>query len=211
MLETWVTTAAAAFAGNDDTICQQSVYDFALAPLLADTTDCDSLLWITSGLGTFNDSRLLHPVYTLDPLETGDIVFSLVGYGIDPCGNDTSIMVLTINPIPNGSIAFNPADTCCVNEVVGFTGSDNSGTTITNWDWDFADGNTSTVQNPTHTYTSAFANAQNVSLTLTNSDGCTNTSYQQIMVTNPSISFNINPATACFGDTTGFDRNRRHC
>jgi PKD repeat protein len=32
-----------------------------------------------------------------------------------------------------------------------------AGTTITNWYWDFGDGNTSTLQNPVHTYTAAGA------------------------------------------------------
>jgi PKD repeat protein len=42
--------------------------------------------------------------------------------------------------------------------------------TITNWLWDFGDGTNSTLQNPCHTYTAA--GNYNVSLRITNSNGC---------------------------------------
>ncbi|MGB1017604.1 MAG: S8 family serine peptidase [Chitinophagales bacterium] len=56
----------------------------------------------------------------------------------------------------------------CTNQVIQFT--DNStGTTLTNWLWDFGDGNTSTIQNPTHTY---LANGTyTVTLNVTNAFG----------------------------------------
>ncbi len=66
--------------------------------------------------------------------------------------------------------------------VADFAGSPTSGTrplevtftdlstgVIDSWSWDFGDGNTSTAQNPTHTYVAA--GTYTVSLTVTNPDG----------------------------------------
>jgi PKD repeat protein len=48
---------------------------------------------------------------------------------------------------------------------ITFTGSNSGATPVTSWYWDFGDGNTSTLQNPTHTY--AIAGTYKVCLTIT--------------------------------------------
>lgn len=48
------------------------------------------------------------------------------------------------------------------------------------WAWDFGDGNTSTQQNPTHTF--AAGGTYNVCLTVTSTDGCTDASCQDVFV-----------------------------
>lgn len=48
------------------------------------------------------------------------------------------------------------------------------------WSWDFGDGNTSTEQNPTHTYTQA--GTYLVRLTVSNAEGCTNTTVSEVTV-----------------------------
>ena len=48
------------------------------------------------------------------------------------------------------------------------------------WAWDFGDGNTSTEQNPTHTYTQP--GTYLVRLTVTNAEGCSNTAAAEITV-----------------------------
>lgn len=40
----------------------------------------------------------------------------------------------------------------CLSEVITFTDLSTPSGTIISWDWDFGDGNASTLQNPTHTY-----------------------------------------------------------
>ncbi len=52
--------------------------------------------------------------------------------------------------------------------------------TITAWEWDFGDGNSSTLQNPTHTYDTA--NTYIVTLTVTDDDDTTGTTLQIITV-----------------------------
>jgi len=50
---------------------------------------------------------------------------------------------------------------------------------ITSWNWNFGDGQTSTLQNPVHTFSSLVA-SYNVCLTIVTSSGCTNTYCQNI-------------------------------
>jgi len=64
---------------------------------------------------------------------------------------------------------------------VDFTDTSNDADgVITNWDWDFGDGNSSTSQNPSHLY--AADGTYNVSLTVTDDDGATNTINQDVTV-----------------------------
>src|SRR4029077_5519482 len=60
------------------------------------------------------------------------------------------------------------------------TSSDPDGT-ITSYSWNFGDGGTSTVQNPSHTY--ATPGTYNVALTVTDNAGATNTVTQSVTVT----------------------------
>jgi len=48
------------------------------------------------------------------------------------------------------------------------------------WDWDFGDGGQSDEENPIHTYTAT--GTYTVSLTITNADGCENTSIEQVTI-----------------------------
>ncbi len=91
-------------------------------------------------------------------------------------GNSDSItklqyIVVYAKPTTNFSAA--PL-TGCFPLPVNFTDLSTPGTgSITTWLWDFGDGNTSTLQNPSHTYTSS--GNYNITLVVTNSNGCTKT------------------------------------
>jgi PKD repeat protein len=67
--------------------------------------------------------------------------------------------------------------------------------TIVSWDWDFGDGNTSTLQNPTHTYSSD--GWYDVTLTVTTNTSAFDSKTRQIW-----IGPNLNP-TANFSHSTG--------
>jgi len=53
----------------------------------------------------------------------------------------------------------------------------------TSWSWDFGDGNTSNLQNPTHTYTTA--GNYTVCLTVTGTAGCTQSTCRNVIINNP--------------------------
>jgi gliding motility-associated-like protein len=82
-------------AGSDATICEGSVY------LLIDAsaTNTTSLLWTTSGTGTFDDPTVLNAVYTpsLTDIVNGTVVLTLTGQAPAPCQPVSDEMVLTIN------------------------------------------------------------------------------------------------------------------
>jgi gliding motility-associated-like protein len=72
--------------------------------------------------------------------------------------------------------------TACAGETVTFT--DNSSTDLIysmDYLWDFGDGTTSTLENPTHTW--ATTGAKNVTLTITDVSGCTDVSNVNITIT----------------------------
>ncbi len=67
----------------------------------------------------------------------------------------------------------------------------------TGWQWDFGDGNTSTQQNPSHTYTAE--GSYDVTLTITSRQGCTNTLTQPafVRVIKPTVAFGNAPTGGC--------------
>jgi len=74
------------------------------------------------------------------------------------------------------SVAAGPAfhaDTTSGNSPLPVQFWDDSTGTPTAWLWDFGDGQTSTQQNPTHTYTSSVSRTYDVKLTVTNAAGST--------------------------------------
>ena len=80
----------------------------------------------------------------------------------------TQYIVVHALPVP----AFTASDTAgCFPLTVRFTDNGTAGSgNATTWQWDFGDGNLSSVQNPVHKYTSA--GAFTVTLRVTNSNGC---------------------------------------
>jgi gliding motility-associated-like protein len=72
---------------------------------------------------------------------------------------------------------------------------------VISWSWDFGDGNTSTLQNPSHTY--AVYGTYNVELITTSSEGCNSAIYMQQVTINDTPSPNFSSTTVCAnGGTT---------
>ena len=92
----------------------------------------------------------------LDPTNSG--VLQLNGTNA-PCG------MMSNPPVAAFTSTFAPP--VCPNDVITFV--DLSTNNPTNWLWDFGDGNTSTLQSPTHSYTTS--GTYDVSLTVSNADG----------------------------------------
>jgi gliding motility-associated-like protein len=91
---------------------------------------------------------------------------------------------------------FNFVSSPCSNQVA-FT--DSSYNTPNNWLWNFDDGSTSTLQNPTHTY--ATSGTYNVQLISSNANGCADTTVVQVVFTGSTTT--INPSTSiCEGMNT---------
>ena len=99
---------AIAYAGSNATICETSTYTLngSLAQYYT------SLIWTTSGTGTFSNATILHPVYTPSSadISAGGITLTLNLVANVPCANTSSSMTLSIsrqamaNAGPNATI-----------------------------------------------------------------------------------------------------------
>jgi len=84
------------------------------------------------------------------------------------CESDTVTKTFMVNPAPVVSIT---AQDGCLNVPVNFFGTQTDNiTTITQWNWNFGDGATSTLQDPVHDF--SVAGNMNVQLNATASNGC---------------------------------------
>jgi PKD repeat protein len=112
---------------------------------------------------------------------------------------DTVSNIIFVDSLP---IAQFTADTVCYGDLTTFTDlSISQGSANDTWQWDFGDGTIDSIQNPQHIYPNA--GVFNVMLVVTNINGCSDTTYQDIIVDTlplPDFSFNV----SCFGDTTHF-------
>ena len=109
------------------------------------------------------------------------------------------------------------ATTGCTPLTVNFT--DNSAvmnSEIISWEWNFGDGGTADIPNPTHVFTNETANTFNVSLVITTADGCTATQSETISLLGVTDISAGEDRTICigeptileglvFGDTTGLE------
>jgi PKD repeat protein len=186
-------------AGSDESYCDQVPFDFATSTIPPSASNYDSILW-SGGAGSFSDPKILHPIYTPATGESGSITISLIAYGLAPCGNSTSTMTLTVGTLPDPDFSFSPNSLICVDDAVDFSGTNNNATTITNWNWDFGDGNSSNIQNPTHPF--ATSGIFDVELSLTSLSGCVKSISQQIAINEiPDARMTIGPSNLTCAET----------
>ncbi|MEN6368116.1 MAG: PKD domain-containing protein [Thermotogota bacterium] len=94
-------------------------------------------------------------------------------------------------------------------QTIQFTGAatDSDGDAISAWHWDFGDGNTSDIQNPTHRYPNG--GTFTATLTVTDARGVTGTATKTITVEGPpnvapTVAFTWTPAAPASGATVTF-------
>jgi len=83
-------------AGNYSTICEGSTYELSSAS----ANNATSVLWTSTGTGTFSDTTLLNPVYTpsASDILDGFIALKLHVSSAPSCSTSTNAMLLNINP-----------------------------------------------------------------------------------------------------------------
>lgn len=143
------------------------------------STPANAYFW---DFGDGNTSTAQNPSHTYSA--TGQYLVCLTV--VDSCGADSVCQTLNVTcPVPGTSFS---------NSANGLmqTFSDQSSNSPSSWFWDFGDGNTSNMQNPSHSY--AAPGNYTVCLTTTNSCG-SDSSCQVLAVSCPA-------ATAAFSDST---------
>jgi len=110
---------------------------------------------------------------------------------------------ITITAYATPTAAFSVADTTCLGVASTFKDQSvaNNGT-IGAWQWDFGDGATSTLQNPSHIYNAA--GNYTTKLTVTNSNGCISTTVSKLIHIGalPTASFNYSSPDCVTGAVT---------
>ncbi len=90
--------SATANAGADDETCEDTPYT-----LSGSATNQESVLWVSSGDGTFDDATSLTATYTPGTSDVGSgiVMLTLSAYAVSPCGEDASDdMVLLVQGVP---------------------------------------------------------------------------------------------------------------
>jgi hypothetical protein len=150
-------------AGPDDQTCEG--LNFIVSQ--ASASDYLTLLWVSSGTGTFNNPAVLNPVYTPSAFDIsqGSIVLSLTAFAQAPCSNATDSLILTISQQPE---AFAGNDNhACVGE--GYLISDATATNFDEVFWTSSGSGTFdniTLVNPTYTPSTVDLEAGVVILTM---------------------------------------------
>lgn len=157
--------------------------------------------WSFGDGGTSTDENPTH-TYT----SAGTYTVTLIGLDEAGC-NDTTTVELTVDPIPTADFEFvisgfsseDGATGGCIATPVQFNDLSTIADpgTITEWDWDFGDGSSSTEENPEHEYGSP--GTYTVELTVSTENGCSATTTLDIIMTE-SLSLEISSNDpSCFG------------
>jgi PKD repeat protein len=144
--------------------------------------------------GDGNISSQYNPSHTYT--SPGTYTVSLYAAG---CGYDTATTTVTVHPMPQ--IDFSLLDSSCVNQAVSFL---NQSTNIASVSWDFGDGTTSTLTNPTHTYLNP--GIYTVTLSgISQTYGCTTQIAKSIQINpSPNASMSLGTNNGCVSLTVQF-------
>jgi gliding motility-associated-like protein len=143
------------------------------APLAVDFKDAstgDAKFWNWDfGNGQLSNRQNVSITY----YNPGTYTVTLVVRNANGTNGITKTNYIVVNPSPTNNFTAD-YNTVCLPGNIQFTDQSqaNAGT-LTNWDWDFGDGTTSTLQNPKKAYTAI--GYYTVSLKITSSTGCTQT------------------------------------
>jgi len=151
---------------------------------------------LSSGASNFSTTQ--HPSHTYT--SSGNKLVTLVVTNSNGC-RDTIQHSILINalPVPN----FTTSATCAGQDMQ-FTNTSTTtlGSTIVSYNWNFGDGGSSTLPSPSHPY--ANYGIYNVTLTIVNTNGCTNTITKPVLVNPKPVPNFTFTAGSCIGNPVTF-------
>jgi gliding motility-associated-like protein len=156
---------------------------------------------------TNDSSNVQNPTYTYPA--PGSYTVTLTA-GTTPCPS-TFTTVVTVHGLPTSSYVYNQI---CGGQTVNFTATStiNVGDTIATYAWNFGDpgsggNNTSTLSNPSHTFSTS--GTFTVTLITTSTFGCTNTSTQ-VLTVGPTPVAAFSATTVCTNSPMLFTNNSQN-
>ena len=150
--------------------------------------------------GGLNTSVLTNPSHRFSTV--GPYTITLTATSINGCINSVSKQLTLIYPQPHGLFTVLPEN--CLHDTTFFTDQSNgSGSVVTEWHWNFGDGQTSVVQSPYHIY--AAAGTYTVTLYIKTDKGCISDTMVKPVIINPlpGSSFTVS-APVCETKTVTF-------
>tara|TARA_R110002072_G_scaffold291008_1_gene458897 strand:- start:10802 stop:14554 length:3753 start_codon:yes stop_codon:yes gene_type:complete len=148
--------------------------------------------WSSLGTGGWNPSpNVVVTTYIPSALDiaNGSVDLILSSASVFGCAPNSDVVTITFLSSPTANFT---ATTSCAGSNTIYT--DASSGSVTGWDWDFGDADTSIVSNPTHTYTGP--GNYNTTLIVYSTNGCSDT-IQQSVVVNPVPIADFSPTAAC--------------
>ncbi len=212
-----LTTTNAGGCAKDSTIAVSDIYAQAHSSFTVNTENClnDPTVFTSTSTGSgagiqtyywdFGDatpvSNVQNPSHIYATAGTKTIKHWIKT--VNNCMSDTMQHTVVVNPLPTGD--FNFTTPSCETRTISFNDVSvaNAGT-IVSWSWDFADpssgtSNTSTLQNPTHTFASS--GTYNVKLTVTTDKGCVSAAFVRPVTINSRPQSGYIVPEVCLNDT----------
>jgi gliding motility-associated-like protein len=166
-----------------DSICED-------APLTFTNTSVPAPVTAAWNFGDGTTSAQINPVKTF--ATPGVYTVSMVA-GFGGC-SDSVLKNITVLAKPTADFNAPNRQACKAPFTVNFN---NTSSAAVSYNWNFGDGNTSTTANPSHTYNAA--GEYDVTLTVTNALGCTDSikKIKYVVITPPQLSFVNLPDSGC--------------
>lgn len=179
--------------------CLDSAAVFTVDPIITNIDSIATYLW---DFGDGETSIEQNPTHTY-PVD-GTYTITLTVTDINGCMNAVS-HELVLAPLPIS--LFGASESQCLSDSIVFTNYSTAASGyIVEWIWDFGDGNISTIDFPDNPNTSHIYNVSgtySATLTVTNSNGCSNISTQEIVI-QPGPIANFDFESGCFDASTNF-------
>ena len=154
----------------------------------------------TWNFGDGNGSTQFSPTHTYT--SSGSFTIQLYVENANGC-SDSLEQIITVYPLPTAAFTVATTDPCVQPTVATFT---NNSTGAQGYEWDFGDGGTSTLTNPTHSYTTP--GDYTVSLIASTMYGCTDTATFDVHSYELSVAgFTLPDDSVCVGDPVIFQSN----
>jgi gliding motility-associated-like protein len=154
--------------------------------------------WQTNGTGTFIPDSLLNSYYmpSAGDAGSGSVWFYFTSTNNGGCKAVRDSLDVAVIPSPDPAYT---TDSVCFTNPTTFINNSSAVGGISGYFWNFGDGGTSTLQNPTYTFLNE--GTQNVYLVVTSNNGCRDTAFIPVTVHYlPDVAF-TNPTQCLVGGT----------